>query len=107
MLIEKVCAREECFNLFIPAVHNGIYCSPECRKAATNKKVLERYYRNKDKKANMKKRVCKSRTCKTILSMYNKEDICETCKNKRLYDRLALWGWDHDEILKKMDSMEF
>lgn len=93
----KTCANEECGDSFEPQAHNAIYCSIECRKIVTNKNVLDKYYKKKERKSN-KKRVCKNKKCGTILSSYNDEDICELCKTNRLIDRLASWGWDKEKL---------
>lgn len=93
----RICANPECEQLFEPQVHNAIYCSVDCRKVVTNKNVLDRYYEKKERRAN-KKRICKNEGCSTILSMYNEEPICETCKTERLINRLSSWGWDEDKL---------
>lgn len=96
-LPERLCANEDCEKTFEPQVHNAVYCSVECRKVVTNKNVLDKYYEKKERKAN-KKRICKNKDCKTILSMYNEEDICEPCKTERLINRLSSWGWDEEKL---------
>lgn len=93
----KICANEECGEIFEPQVHNAIYCSVDCRKIATNKNVLNRYYEKKERRSS-KQRVCKNKHCSTVLSRYNDEDICELCKTNRLIDRLVSWGWDRDKL---------
>lgn len=96
-LPQRLCANEDCENVFEPQVHNAIYCSVECRKVVTNKNVLDKYYEKKERKSN-KKRICKNKNCKTILSIYNEEDICEPCKTERLINRLSSWGWDEEKL---------
>lgn len=91
-----VCANEECFVEFKPKTYNAIFCSKECRRLATNKKLLEKYYEAKNNK--FKKRICKTKNCTTILSSYNKEDICEACKTERYIKRLVSWGWSEDQL---------
>lgn len=93
---EKICLNEGCLNKFKPKTYNGVYCSPECRKIATNKKLLDKYYVNKNNKN--KKRVCATVHCSTVLSVYNKEKICEQCKIERYIKRLASWGWDESKL---------
>lgn len=77
----RICGNGECKKEFTPKVHNGKYCSPECRKIATNKNILEKYHSRKSNK--FKQRVCKTKGCGTILSRYNSESICEVCKVKK------------------------
>jgi hypothetical protein len=89
-----ICKNEECNRLFEPKTYNSIYCSAECRKKVTNKRLLDKYHSNK---INSKlKRVCRSKDCDTILSRYNKENICEKCKEERLVKRLLQWGWSEE-----------
>ena len=95
---KRVCSNGDCKKEFVAKVYNATYCSPECRKIITNKKLLESYH---TKKANKhKKRICKTKDCTTILSSYNKEDICEACKEDRYVQRLVSWGWDEEKIRK-------
>jgi hypothetical protein len=94
----KVCVNEDCEDLFEPKVHNAIYCSEECRRVVTNKKVLSKYYEKKATKNN-KNRVCKTEGCDTILSRYNiDDDVCGPCGVVRLKDRLEGWGWDRQKL---------
>ena len=95
----RVCANDECKKSFTAKVYNTIYCSPECRKIVTNKKLLDTYYKKKENK--FKKRICITDTCSTILSSYNTEEICEQCKNERFIQRLIGWGWDEDKLRKE------
>ena len=73
-----ICAREECAIEFEQKTHNQKYCSDECCREATNKKIREKYYAEKERLSG-KKRTCKSRGCKNILSRYNELDICSEC----------------------------
>jgi hypothetical protein len=97
---ERTCANVECKNKFTAKVYNTIYCSPECRKIVTNKKLLQNYY---EKKRNKQiKRICKTEDCDTILSRYNEEKICEACKKERFIKRLVSWGWDENKLRKEV-----
>jgi CTP synthase (UTP-ammonia lyase) len=96
---ERVCANEDCLKTFVAKSYNAIYCGAECRKICTNKKLLEKYYENKALRT--KKRVCKTSQCTTILSIYNKENICERCKKERYIQRLVSWGWSEEELRKE------
>ena len=93
---EKICANDECNKNFRPKTYNGVYCSEECRKIVTNKKLLSKYYSDKENKT--KKRTCATKNCTTILSRYNKEKICERCKKERFIARLVSWGWDEAKL---------
>jgi len=93
---KRFCKNEDCGKVFIAKVYNSIYCSAECRKIVTNKKLLEAYHAKKNNKN--KKRICKTKNCTTILSSYNKEDVCESCKQERYIKRLVSWGWDEKKL---------
>lgn len=96
---EKGCLNSHCAKKFTPKTYNGVYCSPECRRDATNKKLLEKYHTNKENKKN--KKVCATPGCTTILSSYNKEKICEQCKIERYIARLVSWGWDETQVRRE------
>ena len=68
----------------------------------TNAKILKRYHENKASFG--KKRICPgfNRECGGILSIYNKEDICESCKRERFIMRLVGWGWDEKKLREQM-----
>lgn len=73
------CANKDCIIDFEVKTHNQKYCSDECCRVATNKRIMEKYY---EKKAirNGAPRVCK--TCATKLSRYNHDEICAGCQKK-------------------------
>jgi len=93
---ELECKNVECSNTFIPKTYNAIFCSSECRRLVTNKRLLQKYYDDKEKKTSV--RICKTNNCATILSRYNREDICERCKRERYIERLVSWGWDEKSL---------
>ena len=66
-----------CNGPFETKVKYQIYCSPECREEATKEKVAERYAIVRRRKMHTKTRHCKS--CKTKLSAYNDEPLCDSC----------------------------
>lgn len=76
-----ICAYEECGKTFEAKTHNQKYCSDECCRTATNKKLKDKYYENKAR-LNGAVRICKSHGCKTTLSRYNASNICSTCQAK-------------------------
>lgn len=71
------CARPECSNMFTKATHNQKYCSSDCCRIETNRKIMEKYHY----KASIRRgerRVCSS--CKaTVLSKYNETNLCAGC----------------------------
>lgn len=84
----KICQNPNCKKEFEPGSHNAKYCTPECRRAVTNKRVLANYHANKNRK--VEDRVCQ--TCDSHLSRYNKKDICELCQSKLLMTKASKTG---------------
>ena len=79
-----ICANKECAKEFDSKTHNQKYCSDECCRIATNRRIMEKYY---EKKAirNGAKRVCK---CGNHLSRYNQGNVCAICeKNKSIKNK--------------------
>ena len=75
-----ICINKECAKEFNPKTHNQKYCSDECCRVATNKRIMEKYYEKKAIK-NGAIRICKK--CKSELSRYNSGEQCSVCdKNK-------------------------
>lgn len=65
------------------------YCSDECCRIATNKRIMEKYYERKAKMA--QPRFCAASHCGTKLNKYNSNDYCSVCQsatNKRDKDIL-------------------
>ena len=77
----ETCAYDECKKPFSKSTHNQKYCSDVCCRTATNLKIREKYYENKER-LNGKKRVCSGRGCQNLLSRYNSSSICQTCASK-------------------------
>ncbi len=67
-----------CDHSFETKVSYQIYCSPECRDAATKEKIAERYQVQRRVRRRDKPRLCKS--CQRKLSAYNDHNICDTCE---------------------------
>jgi len=85
-----ICFNSECAKDFTPKTHNQKYCSDECCRIATNRRIMEKYYEKKAIK-NGAPRICK--TCKTKLSRYNQNDICSTCEKNISYEgKKILWS---------------
>lgn len=77
-----ICANDGCSEEFEKTTHNQKYCSDECCREATNKKIRQKYYDEKERLSG-KKRVCETRGCKNILSRYNDSKICNECYAKQ------------------------
>jgi len=68
---------EWCDHSFEAKVNYQIYCSAECREAATREKINQNYLMRRVKKRMSKPRVCKS--CGGNLSAYNDDALCSIC----------------------------
>ena len=77
---EVVCARKECATPFVKVTHNQKYCTNECCRIETNRKIMEKYHERAAIKRG-KKRSCKS--CGTSLSRYNEGKICGACETRK------------------------
>jgi len=88
-----ICANTECAKEFESKTHNQKYCSDECCRVATNRRIMEKYY---EKKAirNGASRAC--RKCKVQLSRYNQGDLCSKCEKNNAIKR------DHKDKLLRM-----
>jgi hypothetical protein len=84
-----ICGNIDCKKEFNSRTHNQKYCSDECCRIATNKRIMEKYY---EKKAIRKGSIVKKcKKCKSSLSKYQTEDLCASCikkKNKNSKDKL-------------------
>lgn len=74
-----ICANTECAKNFDSKTHNQKYCSDECCRLATNKRIMENYY---EKKAIKKGAIRLCKKCKAQLSRYNSDQICSSCVKK-------------------------
>jgi hypothetical protein len=74
-----ICGNKECGKDFEPKTHNQKYCTDECCRVATNRRIMEKYY---EKKAirNGALRPCKK--CGAQLSRYNQSPVCVSCEKK-------------------------
>lgn len=74
-----ICANKECQKEFESKTHNQKYCSDECCRLATNKRIMEKYY---EKKAIRNGMVRNCKKCKSKLSRYNESNFCSSCTKK-------------------------
>lgn len=85
-----ICANKECAKDFEAKTHNQKYCSDECCRIATNRRIMEKYYEKKAIRNGAFRQCIK---CKTKLSRYNQSNMCSTCeKNKNINNRNKLMG---------------
>jgi len=66
-----------CDREFKTDISYQIYCSVECRDLSTKEKIAQRYLFSRRQKRKGKQRLCKS--CKTQLSIYNDDTLCNGC----------------------------
>lgn len=84
-----ICANSECKKDFTPKTHNQKYCTDECCRVATNRRIMEKYYERKAIR-NGALRPCSR--CGHQLSRYNKGNFCATCeKNINLENKSKLF----------------
>lgn len=74
------CARVECGKEFRKTTHNQKYCTKQCCRDETNRKIMEKYHERTAIKRG-KKRSCAS--CGTSLSRYNEGKICGVCETAK------------------------
>jgi len=72
-----ICFNKECLKDFDAKTHNQKYCSDQCCRVATNKRIMEKYY---EKKAIKNGALRKCKKCIAELSRYNQKDICMSCE---------------------------
>jgi hypothetical protein len=75
-----VCLNSECGQVFSAKTHNQKYCSDECCRVSTNKRIMEKYYEKKAIK-NGAPRKCKG--CSGLLSRYNDQPYCARCTKSK------------------------
>ena len=66
-----------CNSQFSSKISYQIYCSSDCRDAATREKIAERYAITRRSRRHGKDRKCK--VCKAQLSAYNDDTTCTKC----------------------------
>ena len=77
-----ICANKECAKSFDAKTHNQKYCSDECCRVATNRRIMEKYYERKAIR-NGALRICK---CGNKLSRYNAGNVCSICEKNNSID---------------------
>ena len=84
----KLCNHFGCSKYFEPKVSYQVYCSEECRDAATKEKIAERYQQTRRQKRKGKDRKCLG-GCGVKLSIYNDSGFCSNCNvSKRAVDKM-------------------
>lgn len=75
--MKKACI--QCGEQFEFRTHNQKYCSNQCCRVATNKRIMDKYYEKKERLSG-KLKLCK---CGARLSRYSNETTCITCQTKK------------------------
>lgn len=89
-----ICANSECKKDFNPKTHNQKYCTDECCRIATNRRIMEKYYEKKAIRKGSKRPCIK---CKAQLSRYNTSSMCSSCeKSVSLETKNKLFGMIND-----------
>lgn len=89
-----ICSNSDCKKEFDPKTHNQKYCTDDCCRVATNKRIMEKYYERKAIRGGAS-RPCKK--CKAQLSRYNKSNICSSCEKKNsLQNKTSILGMIKD-----------
>jgi hypothetical protein len=91
-----ICGNTDCKKDFEARTHNQKYCSDECCRIATNKRIMEKYYEKKDIRRGKIIKKCKK--CKSNLSKYQQEDLCASCIKKRNKN-------SKDKLLRMIDEI--
>lgn len=88
---QRLCRLESCDNYFIARVHNQSFCCKDHCRIFTNARILKQYHEKRHKK--LEGRVCNTKTCNTLLSIYNDGSFCALCEHKQNIKRWREWGW--------------
>ena len=91
----RTCANPNCSISFRPKSHNQKYHNSECCRVVTNKRIMEKYYEEKEIRDG-KERACSNAGCEVVLTRYNLTPTCFSCDRKKglrgrsLLDRLEI-----------------
>ena len=87
-----------CNNEFIPKSKNQKYCNPDCCRKATNKKIMQKYYENKER---LKGKIRFCSQCNSQMSMYNSNSVCYSCENFNKQNNVKLLKEAMDYVIKQ------
>lgn len=89
-----ICANSECKKNFNPKTHNQKYCTDECCRIATNRRIMEKYYEKKAIRGGSARPCVR---CKAQLSRYNNSNLCSGCeKSVSIETKNKLFGMIND-----------
>ena len=82
--MKKKCV--ECEQEFEFKTHNQKYCSNQCCRVATNKRIMQKYYEKRRRLAG-EERLCAK--CSALLSKYNSMEICSFCDRASVKEKTS------------------
>lgn len=95
----KKCA--ECQQDFEFKTHNQKYCSNQCCRIATNKRIMQKYYQKRERLAG-KERLCLD--CNARLSKHNPLDICALCEKRRTKSKTGKTIKDIENVISNLEK---
>lgn len=81
--------------------HNQKYCSNQCCRTATNKRIMQKYYEKRDRLSG-KERACEG--CDAPLSKYNSATFCVMCEHKEVRNRTLKTIGDIENVIKGLEA---
>lgn len=89
----------QCKQPFDFKTHNQKYCSKECCRLATNKKIMQKYYIKKQRLAGAI-RLCVD--CKNQLSRYNSDNKCTMCQELERKNKSNIAKGSIQDVISKL-----
>jgi hypothetical protein len=89
----------QCKQPFEFKTHNQKYCSKECCRLATNKKIMQKYYIKKQRLAGAE-RLCA--ICKNQLSRYNADSKCTMCQETERKNKANIAKGNIQDVISKL-----
>lgn len=89
----------QCKQPFDFKTHNQKYCSKECCRLATNKKIMQKYYIKKQRLAGAE-RLCVN--CKNQLSRYNADSKCTMCQELERKNKANIAKGNIQDVISKL-----
>lgn len=91
----------ECGTPFTFRTHNQKYCSKECCRIATNKKIMAKYYLKKQRLSGQI-RLCEG--CGNGLSRYNPDNLCTKCQQLQKKNKSKEVIGDIENVISKLSK---
>ena len=91
----------QCGKEFEYKTHNQKYCSKDCCRLFTNKKIMDKYYAKKARLAG-EIRLCAN--CNSRLSRYNPDSICEICQELKRKNKANIARREIFNVISKISE---